>query len=213
MTRDAKILLVDDHPIVRDGCLRLLADAGYTRLLEAADGETALAIHAREHPDVVVLDLNLRGGGPDGIAVTRSLLAKDPQAKTLIFSMNDDPLFAARALKIGARGYITKNDAPATLISAVERVLAGEIYLGHAMARELALMNLGGRPDPLAGLTPREREILGHLGRGMTLGAIAETLGISYKTVANASTLIKDKLGVESTRALIRVAIDHEGNM
>lgn len=207
MTTLHSILLVDDHPIVRDGCRRLLADAGYANLQEAEDGAAACALHAASRADVVVLDLNLKGG-MDGWATAAALLADDAAARILIFSMNDDAAFAARALKAGARGYITKNDAPATLVDAIECVLSGEVYLSHAMARELALMNHARPADPLTGLTRRERETLGLLGRGLTLHAVAESLGVSYKTAANTCTQIKDKLGAESTRALIRIAID-----
>lgn len=208
-TSDKRILLVDDHPIVRAGCLRLLADAGYLRLMEAADGETALTSYERARADLVVLDLNLKGRA-DGWEVAASLLRRDPATLILIFSMNDDPVFAARALKAGAKGYITKNDAPTTLVEAVECVLSGQIYLSHAMARDLALMNHARPTDPLESLTAREREVLGLLGRGLTLSAVAESLGVSYKTAANACTQIKDKLGAESTRALIRIAIDNQ---
>lgn len=205
MTRT--ILLVDDHPIVRAGCQRLLGDAGLGRVVEAADVEGALALWRSERPDIVVLDLNLPGQG-GGMEVARIMLAEDPALPILVFSMHEDPAIAARALKAGAKGYITKNDAPETLVSAVECVLAGGIHLDHAMARELALMTLAPPRDPLAPLTQREREILGLLGRGMTAAGIAEVLGISHKTVANACTQIKDKLGAESPRALIRIAID-----
>lgn len=205
MTRT--ILLVDDHPIVRAGCLRLLGDAGLGRVVEAEDVDSALALWRREKPDIVVLDLNLPGKG-GGLEVARTMLDEAPGTPILIFSMHEDPAIAARALKAGAKGYITKNDAPETLVSAVECVLAGGIHLNHAMARELALMSLSPPSDPLAPLTQREREILSLLGRGMTAAAIADALGISHKTAANACTQIKDKLGADSPRALIRIAID-----
>ncbi|RJF83236.1 DNA-binding response regulator [Azospirillum cavernae] len=202
------ILLVDDHPIVRAGCQRLLGDAGLGRVVEAEDAVGALALWRAERPDIVVLDLNLPGAGGGGMELARTLLAEDPAARILIFSMHEDPAIAARALKIGARGYITKNHAPESLVTAVACVLAGGIHLDHGMARELALMTHAPRPDPLDRLTQREREILGLLGRGMTAAAIAETLGVSQKTVANVGTQIKDKLGADSPRALIRIAID-----
>lgn len=208
MTRDESILLVDDHPIVRAGCAGLLTDAGFNRVTQAADGDAALTAYAAARPDLVVLDLNLKGKA-DGWGVATALLLSDPDAAILIFSMNDDPFFAARALKIGAKGYITKNDAPTTLVDAVDCVLSGQIYLSHAMARDLALMKHARPADPLDGLTAREKEVLGLLGKGLTLSAVADALGVSYKTAANACTLIKDKLGAESTRALIRIAIDN----
>ncbi|OYD84910.1 response regulator transcription factor [Azospirillum brasilense] len=217
------ILLVDDHPVVRAGCQSLLAETKLGRVVEAADGTAALALWCSERPDVVILDLNLpRGaGGKDagkmesgkmesgGMEVLRAMRAENPAVPVLIFSMHEDPAIAARALKAGAKGYVTKNDAPETLVTAVRCVLAGRVHLDHALARELALMALTPTDDPLAVLTQREREILALVGRGLTAAAIAEALGISQKTVANACTQIKDKLGADSTRALIRIAIDH----
>ncbi|MFC5353606.1 response regulator [Azospirillum himalayense] len=206
------ILLVDDHPVVRAGCQSLLAEARLGRVVEAADVAAALALWRSERPDVVILDLNLPGGGKmdgGGMEVLRVMRAESPAVPVLIFSMHEDPAIAARALKAGAKGYVTKNDAPETLVTAVRCVLAGRIHLDHALARELALMALAPIEDPLAVLTQREREILGLVGRGLTAATIAEALGISQKTVANACTQIKDKLGADSTRALIRIAIDH----
>ncbi|MBK4721700.1 response regulator transcription factor [Azospirillum sp. YIM DDC1] len=207
------ILLVDDHPVVRAGCQSLLAEARLGRVVEAADVAAALALWRSERPDVVILDLNLPGGagGRDGggMEVLRLIRADNPGVPVLIFSMHEDPAIAARALKAGAKGYVTKNDAPETLVTAVRCVLAGRVHLDHALARELALMALAPTDDPLAVLTQREREILALVGRGLTAAAIAEALGISQKTVANACTQIKDKLGADSTRALIRIAIDH----
>ncbi|AWK88192.1 response regulator [Azospirillum thermophilum] len=201
------ILLVDDHPVVRAGCRSLLAEAGPYRLVEAADVAAALDLWQRERPDAVVLDLNLPGDG-SGLDLLRRMLAGQPGLPVLIFSMHDDPAIAARALKAGAKGYITKNDAPDTLAAAVDSVLAGRIWLDAAMARELALMTLAPPSDPLSALTAREQQILALIGRGLTAAAIAQRLGISHKTVANACTQIKDKLGADSPRALIRIAID-----
>ncbi|WP_376962971.1 response regulator transcription factor [Azospirillum sp. A26] len=202
------ILLVDDHPIVRAGCQRLLAEAALGRVVEAEDVGSALDLWRSERPDVVVLDLNIPGDG-GGMAVLRTIREENPAVPVLIFSMHEDPAIAARALKAGARGYVTKNDAPDSLASAIGTVLAGRIHLDSGLARDLALMSLSPPSDPLAALTQREREILALVGRGMTAAAIAERLGISQKTVANTCTQIKDKLGADSARALIRIAIDN----
>ncbi|WP_042695449.1 response regulator transcription factor [Azospirillum sp. B506] len=206
MTRT--ILLVDDHPIVRAGCQRLLAEAALGRVVEAEDVSSALALWRAEQPDVVVLDLNIPGDG-GGMAVLHTIREESPTVPVLIFSMHEDPAIAARALKAGARGYVTKNDAPDSLASAIGTVLAGRIHLDSGLARDLALMTLSPPSDPLATLTQREREILALVGRGLTAAAVADRLGISQKTVANTCTQIKDKLGADSTRALIRIAIDN----
>lgn len=203
----ATILLVDDHPIVRSGCLRLFGDAGLGRVVEAEDAGGALALWRSERPDLVVLDPDIPGPN-GGLAVARAMLAENAAARILVFGRRGDPAVAAGALKAGAKGYVSKDSALDTLLSAVECVLAGGVHLDHALARDLALMSLSPPPDPLAPLTLREREILGLLGRGLTAAAIAEALGISRKTVANACTQIKDKLDADSPRALIRLAID-----
>lgn len=200
----ARVLLVDDHPIVRAGCLRLL-DAYH--VIEARTGDEALALYRAGRADMVVLDLGLPDIG--GLDVARRLRSDDPTARILIFSMHDAPIFAARALELGAMGFITKNDAPDELAKAVAAVLRGDMYLGHAMARDLAVMNFTPDRGPLRHLTARELEILALLGRGRTLGDIADQLGISYKTVANGCTQIKDKLGAQNTRDLIRIAVEH----
>ncbi|SMH56532.1 response regulator [Azospirillum agricola] len=215
----ATILLVDDHPIIRAGCRRLFGDAGLGRVVEAEDAGGALALWRSERPDIVVLDPDIPG--PDGgMGVMRAMLAENAAARVLVFGGRGggqgggqgggygDPAVAAGALKAGAKGYVAKNSALDTLLSAVGRVLAGGIHLDHALARDLALMSLSPPPDPLAPLTLREREILGLLGRGLTAAAIADSLGISRKTVANACTQIKDKLGADGPRALVRIAID-----
>lgn len=176
--------------------------------MEAEDVGSALDLWRAERPDVVVLDLNIPGDG-GGMAVLRTIREENPAVPVLIFSMHEDPAIAARALKAGARGYVTKNDAPDSLASAIGTVLAGRIHLDSGLARDLALMSLSPPSDPLAALTQREREILALVGRGMTAAAIAERLGISQKTVANTCTQIKDKLGADSARALIRIAIDN----
>jgi two-component system invasion response regulator UvrY len=211
MTTAKTVLLVDDHPIVRAGCQRLLAGAGGFRVVEADRAEHAFALYAAERPDVVVMDLSMPG--ISGLEAMQRLLAEDPRALVLIFSMHEDPVFAAKALRAGARGYITKNDAPEVLIDAIRQVLDGGVYLDHAMARELAVMGCATPRGSLHGLTPRELDILMLLGKGMSIGGIAEVLSISEKTVYNNCTQIKDKVGARSTRDLMRIsfAMQHVG--
>lgn len=203
----ASILIVDDHRIVIAGCRRLLTEsvAGYA-VSDATNAEEALAAYAALRPDMVVLDLALPGTG--GLEVLRRLLEMDPACRALVFSMYDDPIFVARALQAGAKGYLTKNDAPEELIVAVEAVLDGRIYLSHAMARELAVLNHAPGKRLRQELTPREREVLRRLGQGLALGDIADQLGISYKTVANTCTQMKEKLALNNTRELIRYAVE-----
>lgn len=199
-----KILLVEDHAVVREGVRRLLSLHMPAEIDEAADIETASASYAGNRPDLVVLDLNLTGAG--GLELLRRLLATDPAANVLIFSMHAEPAFAARALKAGAKGYVSKSAPADELVAAVRSVCAGGRYIDREMASALAL----GQPatdDPLQALSVREVEILRLLGQGKSLTAIADALGVAYKTVANNCSQMKVKLGVERTADLIRLAL------
>jgi len=199
------VLLIEDHPIVRAGCRRVLAGRERLDIVEASNAADGLHM-AREHrPDVIVLDLNL----PDasGLDLLREL-SREREAKILVFSMYEDPAFVARALESGAAGYLTKNDDPDTLLDAIERVTRGEVHLGHTVAQKLALMHLRPDEDPLRDLSPRERQVLDLLGAGCSLSDIAARLDISYRTVANISSQLKSKLRVPNAAALIKLAVE-----
>ncbi|UEM23825.1 response regulator transcription factor [Skermanella mucosa] len=202
-----RLLLVDDHPVVRTGCRRLLASAGPYEIMEADSGARALELCGAEPPDAVVLDLGLPDIG--GLDLLDRLRRMVPDIRVLVFSMHEDAVFAARALEAGARGYVTKNDAPEELVAAVGTVLAGGIYLSRDMAREVAVMSFAPNRSPLQGLTARELRVLAELGQGSAIADIAERLGVSYKTVSNTCTIMKTKLGARSIRDLIRIAVEH----
>jgi DNA-binding NarL/FixJ family response regulator len=199
-----KILLVEDHAVVREGVRRLLSVHMTASITEAGDVESALALYAQDKPDLVILDLNLTGAG--GLEMLRRLLVIEPEAKVLIFSMHAEPGFAARALKAGAKGYVSKSAPSEELIAAVNRVLQGGNYIDRDMASALAL-GQHVTDDPLQSLSVREVEILRLLGQGKSLTAIADALGVAYKTVANNCSQMKAKLGVERTADLIRLAL------
>lgn len=200
-----KILLVDDHIVVREGVRRLLASIGGVELIEAETGQEALSLFNTEHPALVLLDLNMEGIG--GLELLRRLLSIDDKARVVVFSMHAEPIYAARALRLGARGYVSKSAAADELVVAVKRVAEGGRYVESEIASELAFSQLAAE-DPLQLLTAREIEILRLLGQGNSLSEIAEATGVAYKTVANSCTIIKSKLGVERTADLIRVAIE-----
>ncbi len=200
-----KILIVDDHPIVRAGLRRLLAAEPGAEIREAADGKAALTAFREQQPNLVVLDLNLPGIG--GIEVISRLKTADPGARVLILSMHDDLIHVTRALRAGAAGYVSKHAAPDEILTAIRRVASGETYVEHAIAEELVFANLQAPSHPLKELSSRDLEILRLLAEGNGLPQIANTIGISYKTVANSCTLIKTKLRASSTADLIRIAI------
>lgn len=201
-----RVLLIEDHPIVRAGCRRLLQTRPGLELAEAASAAEGLRLHADLLPDLVILDLNL----PDanGLDVLRQLRAARPDARVLVFSMYEDPAFAAHAIEGGALGYVTKSDDPDTLLEAVDKALRGEVHLAHGVAQKLALLHLRRPDDKLHSLSRREREVLDLLGEGHSLAEIAARLAISYRTAANVSSQLKGKLGAATTSALVRIAVE-----
>jgi DNA-binding NarL/FixJ family response regulator len=196
----SKILLVDDHAVVREGVRRLLSDLPETSLLEVASGEEALEIIPKEMPDIVVLDLNL--GGLGGLELLRRILAANDDVRVIVFTMHAEAVFAARAMQLGARGYVSKGAGADELVAAVQRVREGAHYIEKEIAVQLAASKLAGKT-----LSNREVEILRLLGEGKSLNGIAEALGIAYKTVANTCTRMKDKLGLQTTAELIRYSL------
>jgi two-component system, NarL family, invasion response regulator UvrY len=202
-----KILIVDDHPIVRAGLARLLATDGRFTVSEAATSKDALAMFRRDRPDLVILDLNLPGLG--GLEIIRRLLADDESARILVLSMHADAIHVTRALEAGAAGYLSKDTPPAEILTAINRITAGQRYVQQDLAQELVLLNARPTSNSLDDLSSRELEILRLLGEGRSLQAIADTIGVSYKTVANNCAQIKAKLGVLRTADLIRIAILH----
>jgi two-component system invasion response regulator UvrY len=199
------VLLVDDHPIVREGYRRLLEESGKIHVVgEAAAVAEAYQLFCEFAPDVIVRDLALPG--VSGIAGIRRILVHQQDARVLVFSMHEDAIFARRALEAGAAGYLTKASAPRELVKAVENVAAGERYISHAMAQTLALASLSLDDKAPGCLSAREFEVLELLVQGQTLEEIARQLALTPKTVANRQSVIKQKLGVESTAQLIRAA-------
>jgi two-component system invasion response regulator UvrY len=202
-----KLLIVDDHPVVRAGLRRLLAVEPGLAIVEAAGGQEAVGIFREARPDLVLLDLNLPG--ISGLEVLGRLLTADPKARILVISMYDNPVYVARVLEAGARGYVSKNAPPEHILEAVRRVAAGRRYIEPEMAQELALGDVRSAAHPLSQLSSRDVEILRLLADGSSLTEIAEAIGVSYKTVANQCSQLKSKLGTPRTADLIRVAISY----
>lgn len=200
-----KLLLVDDHAIVRAGLRRLLAPLPEITIAEAATGRDALVRYREGRPDIVLLDLNLPGVG--GLELLQRLLIEDPTACVLVFSMHAEALYASRAMAAGAKGYMSKNAAPDELLTAIRRLAEGGRYVENDIAQELAVHGVPSGPLTQR-LTERDLEILRLLGEGRALAEIADELGASYKTIANTCTQIKAKLGVARTADLIRLSIE-----
>jgi two-component system, NarL family, invasion response regulator UvrY len=203
-----RIMLVDDHAVVREGYRRLIEKhAGMTVVAEAADGADAYVQYKRHKPDIVVLDLSMPGQG--GIEALRHLRQWDEHAKILVFTMHENAAYAVQAIQAGAKGYITKSSPPALLIDAIRDVADGKRPISRDMSDALAISRLDGERGVLDGLTAREFDIFRMLAEAKSVDEIATTLNLSTKTVANYHYIIKSKLSVSSDVELVHLAIKY----
>ncbi len=200
-----RVLLVDDHPVVRSGYHHLLEQTGDIRVTaEAGDAESAYAAFLADPPDICISDLSLPGVG--GLELMRKLLARDAAARVLIFSMYDSPQMVRRALDGGAAGFVSKHAAPDNLIAAVRSVRRGVRYLSENLAPQLLSQGVGDEAARLASLSQREFEIFRLLAQGRSPADCARILNLSHKTVSNNQTNIKEKLDVTTSAALVHLA-------
>ncbi|HDZ72828.1 MAG TPA: response regulator transcription factor [Aurantimonas coralicida] len=202
-----KILIVDDHTVVRDGVRRLVEALPVTVIAEAETPSEALAEFRKFRPDVTILDINLKNGS--GLDALRRLRADDPKAKIVVFSMYSDIVYAASARRDGALGYVSKSAPSDELLVAIEKALVGESYVDSETTALMARheSSEGGTKE----LSRRELQILHMLGEGKSLTDIAQGLGVAYKTIANTSSRMKEKLGVDRTSDLVRFALESKG--
>lgn len=207
ITTNDRVLVIDDHPIVLQGCRRVLEDAGVEAIAEATSVLAGYRLFHRLRPSTVVCDLTFQGSGLAGLGLIRRMRAVAPRTRILVFSMHNDPVIVARALEAGALGYVLKDHASAELSEAFARVRAGEPHLDRRLATEVAMLRLDPRRTPEAQLTSREREILARLAQGKSYGAIAGDLSVSYKTITNACSQMRQKLGVRTLAELIHIAV------
>jgi DNA-binding NarL/FixJ family response regulator len=206
MKAPIRVLLVDDHAVVREGYRRLLEATPEIRVVaEAGTGEDAYARFMEASPDVVVMDITLPG--ISGIEALRRILGRQPAARVLMFSMHEDPVFVLRALDGGARGYLTKASAPDMMVDAVRSIAAGGRFVPLELARKLQGRALSEERLKLDALSEREFEVLRLLAAGHGLTAIATLLCVSSKTVANYQTSIRQKLGCDNAMQLLRIAL------
>ena len=203
-----KLMLVDDHAIVRSGFRRLLEQESNLQIVAEADnGEQAYALYVKEMPDVVVIDLSMPG--VSGFETIRRIVARDPTARILAFSMHEDAMRAERAIQLGARGYVTKSSAPEVLAKGVVEIAAGRLFLSPDVAQSIAQSKLAGEDNPLKVLTPREFAIFRLVVAGRPAADIAGMLNLSAKTVANNRTLINQKLRTSGDVELVLLALRH----
>jgi DNA-binding NarL/FixJ family response regulator len=211
MASKSKILLVDDHPIVREGLTQLIrGEADMTVCGEAASAEQALDAVTRLNPDLAIVDITLVGA--NGIELIKNLKAVRPLIPVLVLSMHEESHYAERALRAGASGYVMKQEARDRIIEAIRTVIAGGDYLSEKMQRSIVHRYLHGidskETSPIDRLSDREVEVLNLLGEGLSSKDIAVRLHLSQKTVDSHRTHLKEKLGLKDAPELIRFAFD-----
>lgn len=201
-----RVLLVDDHAVVRTGFRLLLESAANVSVVGEADaGETGYQRYLELAPDVVVMDVAMPGMG--GIEALRRIRSHHPQARVLALSAHDDPVHARRALREGAFGFLSKRSAPETLLEAITSVAAGKRYIDPGVAQRLALTDLEGAASPAERLSEREFEVFIRLARGDTVQRIAEDLRLAASTIGTHLYNVKQKLGVSNQSELTLLAI------
>ena len=204
-----KVMLVDDHDLVRTGIRRLLEDAGDIEVVgEAGSGETALEQVEAANPDVVLMDINMPGIG--GLEATRKLLRRNPELRIIIVTMHDDDLFPQRLMKAGAMGYLTKGVQIDEILRAIRSVVAGKRYITPEIAQQMALSSFDGHEgSPFENLSEREMQVLLMMMDGQTVSSISEKLCLSPKTVSTYRSRLFSKLGVQNDIELARLALLH----
>ena len=207
-----KIFIVDDHPIVRQGLVQMID--GQPDLMVCGQGDDAfesLAAIKAAKPDLVLLDVSLKGS--DGIELMKQLKSFDPGLLVLMLSMHDEALYAERALRAGASGYIMKQEAPQALLAALRKILGGGVFVSEKMGAMLLRRTAGGKKQlgelPMDRLTDRELEVFRMIGAGLTVREIADQLTLSTKTVEAHREHIKEKLSLTTSAELVRFAIQN----
>jgi DNA-binding NarL/FixJ family response regulator len=207
-----KVLVVDDHPIVRAGLAQLInREPDLAVCGDAEEMHTALQSIDELKPDILIVDISLNG--PDGLDLLKSIRAKDPNLPVLILSMHDESIYAERALRAGANGYIMKQEGTDRVLVALRRILNREIYVSDRVANQMLRQFVGGasgasmKRSPLDDLSDRELEVLRLIGEGQGTRQIADGLHLSIKTVETYQGHLKDKLGLKNSRELVQYAI------
>lgn len=200
-----RIMVVDDHALVRMGFRMLLANAGMEVVAEAGDGEQACREYAAVKPDVVLMDLSMPGMG--GLEAVRRILAQDPKARVLVLSAHEDTAHPRRVLRAGALGYLAKRSAPESLTAAVSAVARGERYVDPQTAQALAMAQIEGEASPAEMLSEREFAVFIQLARGATVAQVAENLNVSPSTVGTHLYHVKQKLRAGNQSELTLVAL------
>jgi DNA-binding NarL/FixJ family response regulator len=207
--KKSTVLLVDDHPIVRQGLTQLInQEPDLVVCAQAEDGCGALHTIATHRPDIVILDISLNG--PDGLAVLKDIRMSYPDLPVLVLSMHDESLYAERVLRAGANGYIMKQEATDRVLEAIRRIRCGEVYVSDRIAKRLlrqVVRNSAEGKGPIEALTDRELAVFRLVGKGRGTREIADDLRVSVKTVESYQAHIKEKLSLKNARELVQHAV------
>ncbi|BDZ74396.1 MULTISPECIES: response regulator [Methylophaga] len=208
MSQLIKVMLTDDHAVVRSGLCRLLEQNAEIKVIaEAESGEQAYQTYPDNKPDVLVMDMSMPGMG--GLEALRRILHRWPDARVIMFSMHENATYAIQSLTAGAMGYVAKSGNAEDLVKAVKEVASGKSFLSADMAQKVALQSLTGDDNPTQRLTSREFEVFRLLAEGKLVEEIAGRLNIGQKTVANYQTSLKQKLDIHSPVELVRLAMKY----
>lgn len=204
-----KVLVIDDHPIVFQGCRRLLEDVGVDEMLVADRPSQGFRIYRQARPNMIIADLSMQSGSLGGLSFIRRLRMHDEQTPVMVLSMHADRMVVSKTLEAGANGYLLKDSLSDEFMKAFRVIRDGGHYLCHELASQIAFMEARGQRNSLASITERETQILTLIGAGKPYAHIADELRVSYKTVVNTSAQLKTKLGARSLPELMRIAIEH----
>ena len=209
------VLVVDDHPLLRQGLAMLINQQQDMQVCgEAEEAHVAMQFIAQKKPDIMILDISLKG--PDGLDLLKTIRAAHPDLPVLILSMHDEAIYAERALRARANGYIMKQEATEKGLVALRRILSGDVYLSDNMSRKMLQQYIDGAPSLLqsriATLSDRELEVFRRIGEGRATREIADDLHLSIKTVETYQAHIKEKLSLRSGRELVQHAIQWKIN-
>src|SRR5580658_9092225 len=205
-----RVFVVDDHPIVRQGLSQLInREPDMMVCGEAEDARTAIDAIAPSKPDILIVDVSLEG--PDGIDLLKTIRSRDPKLPVLMLSMHDESLYAERALRAGANGYIMKQEATERVLIAIRQILAGEVYVSDRMSQKMVHQFIGrsgaAKRSSIEDLTDRELEVFRLIGQGHGTRQIAEELHLSVKTVESYYAHIKEKLSLKNSREMVQHAV------
>lgn len=199
-------LIVDDHPVVLQGCKRFLEEAGVDNVWVSSSFAKGFQLYRQREPDLLIVDLAVHTGVLGGLSFLQRLRIHDKRTPVIIFSMHSDPVIVSKAIALGANGYLLKETWHEEFLTAFEEVLGGGSYISREIASDLAYVGVCGSKNPLHQLSMRELQVLSFISKGRTYRGIAEDLGVSQKTVANVAAEIKSKLMADNITEILAIA-------